>query len=125
MTIRVTPETERLVQGVRAWWHRNQLEGGLDASPEVRRRAVERIRELRKGVRMERDGVTLREFAHLGHRYSVSPGFSMLRLACLGATRMNRPLFPMSFSIGQRLVACFKCRRATYATARRTRQRIS
>ncbi|MCX6608334.1 MAG: hypothetical protein NTV52_32755 [Acidobacteria bacterium] len=85
MTIRVTPETERLVQceiqsghftsvddlivqGVRAWRERSQAGGG-DTSPEIRRRAVERIRELRKGVRMESDGVTLREFAHLGHRY--------------------------------------------------------
>ena len=86
MTIRVTPETERLVQGeiqsghftsvddlivqgVRAWRERSHLEGALEASPEVRRRAVERIRELRKGVRMERDGLTLREFAQLGHRF--------------------------------------------------------
>ena len=86
MTLRVTPETERLVQGeiqsghftsvddlivqgVRAWRERSQAESLLDAPPEVRRRAVERIRELRKGVRMERDDMTLREFAHLGHRY--------------------------------------------------------
>ena len=86
MTISVTQETERLVQeeiqsghftsvdelivqGVRAWREKSQREGSLETSPEVRRRAVERIRELRKGVRMERNGMTLREFAHLGHRY--------------------------------------------------------
>ena len=86
MTIPVTQETERLVreeiqsghfasvddlilQGVRAWREKNQREGLAEASPEVRRRAVERIRELRNGVRMERDGMSLREYAHIGHRH--------------------------------------------------------
>ena len=32
--------------------------------------AAERLRELRKGVALERpEGVTLREYAHIGHRY--------------------------------------------------------
>lgn len=86
MTIPVTPETERLaegeihsghfssvveliVQGVPVWRERSQVEGDIDASPEVRRRAVERMCELREEVRIERDGLTLREFAPLGHRY--------------------------------------------------------
>lgn len=33
------------------------------------RAAAERIRELRKGVRLDRGGMSLREFAHLGHKY--------------------------------------------------------
>lgn len=86
MSIRVTKETERLVQeeiqsghfksvddlilqGVRACREKAQREAALEVSPEARRRAVERIRELRKGVRLERNGMTLREYAHLGHRY--------------------------------------------------------
>ena len=86
MTIRVTQETERLVQeeiqsghftsvddlivqGVRAWREKSKREGSLEISPEARRRAVQRIRELRKGVRLERNGMTLREYAHLGHRH--------------------------------------------------------
>ncbi len=31
--------------------------------------AGERIRELRKGVRLERGDMSLREYAHTGHRY--------------------------------------------------------
>ena len=86
MTIRVTQETERLVQeeilsghfasvddlivqGVWAWREKSQREGTLDVTPEARGRSVERIRELRKGVRLERNGMTLREYAHLGHRF--------------------------------------------------------
>jgi len=86
MTIPVTQETERLVreeiqsghfasvddlivQGVRAWREKSQREGASEATPEVRRRAVERIRELRNGVRMERNGMSLREYAHIGHRH--------------------------------------------------------
>ena len=34
------------------------------------REAASRIRELRKGVRLERpEGVSLRDYAHTGHRY--------------------------------------------------------
>jgi Arc/MetJ-type ribon-helix-helix transcriptional regulator len=91
MTIDVTQETERImqeelrsghfssvddliVQGVRAWREKGQREAlqdlsGEESSGEERRRAVERIRELRQGVRMERGNVSLREFAHIGHRY--------------------------------------------------------
>ncbi len=86
MTLDVTPETERLVQeeiqsghfasvddlivqGVRAWREKCQKESSPEVSSEARRLAVERIRELRNGVRMERQGVTLREYVHLDHRY--------------------------------------------------------
>lgn len=86
MTILVTQETGRLVQeemknghfasvddlivqGLRAWHQSSPKEGSSQASPEVRRLAVERIREMRKAVRMERRGMTLREYVHLGHRY--------------------------------------------------------
>jgi hypothetical protein len=31
--------------------------------------AVERIRELRKGVKLGLQGMSIREFAHLGHKY--------------------------------------------------------
>ena len=95
MSIHVTQETERLVheeirsghfqsvddlivQGLRAWHERSRQGGAaqasvhassLQAAVEERRQAVGRIRELRKGVRLERSGLTLREVAHLGHRY--------------------------------------------------------
>lgn len=85
MTINVKPETERLVQeeirsghfqtvddlivqGVRAW-RETHAEATSGASPDARRHAVERIRELRRGVRLERNGLTLREYAHLDHRH--------------------------------------------------------
>ena len=86
MTINVKPETERLVQeeirnghfqtvddlivkGVQAWRERSRSGESIETSPEARRRAVERIRELSKGVRLERNGLTLREYAHLDHRH--------------------------------------------------------
>jgi Arc/MetJ-type ribon-helix-helix transcriptional regulator len=86
MSIDVKPETERLVQeqirsghfqsvddlilqGIQAWREKSLREGALETSPDARRRAAARIRELRKGVRLERNGLTLREYAHLGHRY--------------------------------------------------------
>jgi Arc/MetJ-type ribon-helix-helix transcriptional regulator len=42
-------------------------EGGF--VPEKARQAVARIREIRKGVRLDLQGMPLREFAHIGHRY--------------------------------------------------------
>ena len=85
MTINVKPETERLVQeelrtghfqtvddlivkGVHAWRELSRLERSFDSSADDRRRAADRIRELRKGVRLERGGMSLRQYAHLGHR---------------------------------------------------------
>ena len=85
MTINVKPETERLVreeirsghfqtvddlivQAVQAWRaaHSKVLPG---ADADTRRHAVERLRQLRMGVRLERGGITLREYAHLDHRH--------------------------------------------------------
>jgi hypothetical protein len=41
-----------------------------DARMKRAKAAAERLRELRKGVTLERpEGVTLREYAHTGHRY--------------------------------------------------------
>jgi len=57
-----------IVQGVQAWRERSRVDSH-DASPEARLRAAARIRELRKGVRLERGRPSLREYAHLGHRY--------------------------------------------------------
>jgi Arc/MetJ-type ribon-helix-helix transcriptional regulator len=86
MAINVKPETERLVQdeirsghfqtvdelilkGVEAWREKSQREQGIESSTDGRRRAADRIRELRKGVRLERNGMSLREYAHFGHQY--------------------------------------------------------
>jgi Arc/MetJ-type ribon-helix-helix transcriptional regulator len=46
---------------------------------EKARAAVERIRELRKGVRLNLEGMSFREFAHLGHNIDAS-----IRAGCLG-----------------------------------------
>lgn len=86
MAIRMTQETEQLVreeirngyftsvddlivQGLRAWHDRSARQAVSGASAEQRLRAVERIRELRACSRLERSGMTLRDVAHLGHRY--------------------------------------------------------
>lgn len=81
MTITLTPEQEKAIQ--------NAIQSGLvgsvnefiataiDALPhkengfdkEAARLAVARIRELRKGVKLDLQGMSLREFAHLGHKY--------------------------------------------------------
>jgi Arc/MetJ-type ribon-helix-helix transcriptional regulator len=37
--------------------------------PEKAQAAVARIRDLRKGVRLDLQGMSLREFAHIGHRF--------------------------------------------------------
>lgn len=86
MAIRLTQETEQLlrdeigsgqfssvddliVQGVLALRDLSRRQSAKSVSADARRRAVERIRELRQGVRLQRNGETLREYAHLGHRY--------------------------------------------------------
>ena len=84
ITITLTPVQERAIQ--------DALESGLIGSVdefvetafgtlpnyahETRRfdpakalRAAERVKELRKGVRLERGNMSLREYAHIGHRY--------------------------------------------------------
>jgi predicted secreted Zn-dependent protease len=40
-----------------------------DFDREKAQAAVARIRELRKGVRLDLQGMSLREFAHIGHRF--------------------------------------------------------
>ncbi|MGD0435915.1 MAG: hypothetical protein ABSB86_05590 [Bryobacteraceae bacterium] len=42
-------------------------ESGFD--PERASAAVARIRELRKGVRLDLQGMSIRELAHIGHKY--------------------------------------------------------
>lgn len=81
MTITLNPTQERairdaieagLVQSVDEF-----IDTAIEALPhqerafnkEVARAAVARIRELRKGVRLDLEGMSLREFAHLGHKY--------------------------------------------------------
>jgi Arc/MetJ-type ribon-helix-helix transcriptional regulator len=43
------------------------FEAGFDTARA--RRAVARIREIRKGVRLDLQGMSIRELAHLGHKY--------------------------------------------------------
>jgi Arc/MetJ-type ribon-helix-helix transcriptional regulator len=86
MTITLTPEHERIIQAQLATGRFRSVEEVLEkvlaplksqASDEATidekgkaRAAAERIRELRKGVTLERpQGMSLREYAHLGHRY--------------------------------------------------------
>jgi Arc/MetJ-type ribon-helix-helix transcriptional regulator len=42
---------------------------GSRFDPEKARRAGERIREIRRGVKLDLQGMSLRELAHLGHKY--------------------------------------------------------
>ena len=92
MSIQINnPETERIVRGeiangyfrsvddliavgVHAWKEIN-LAAPASAAKEddqatARRKAGEAIRELRKGVTLDRpEGMPLREYAHIGHKY--------------------------------------------------------
>ncbi len=45
----------------------SRREGGFDR--EKARRAGARIRELRKGVTLDLQGMSIRELAHIGHKY--------------------------------------------------------
>lgn len=81
MTITLTSEQERAIRSaIRAGVVRSVdefIDTAIEALPrqesgfdkEVARAAVARIRELRKGVRLGLQGMSLREFAHIGHRY--------------------------------------------------------
>jgi len=84
MTITLTPEQERIIQAQIASGRFRSVDEVLDqvlsflkpqASevPEQDERAqaaAERIRTLRRGVRLDRpSGMSLREYAHIGHKY--------------------------------------------------------
>ncbi len=86
MTITLTPEHERIIEAQIASGQFHSVEELLDRAltpfkpftPETgaeektaqAQAAAERIRELRQGVTLERpEGMTLREYAHIGHKY--------------------------------------------------------
>ena len=85
MTIILTPEHERIIRAQLATGQFRTVEEVLDKvleplktqSPVTANEdatkahaAAECIRELRKGVTLDRpEGISLREYAHLGHRY--------------------------------------------------------
>ncbi len=86
MTITLTPEHERIIQDQLATGQFRSVEDVLEkvlaplesktfeeATLEEKAKAqaaAERIRELRQGVTLDRpEGMSLREYAHLGHRY--------------------------------------------------------
>jgi Arc/MetJ-type ribon-helix-helix transcriptional regulator len=86
MTITLTPEHERIIQAQLATGEFRSVDEILEkalaplkshsadeSTPDDRakaRAAAERIRQLRQGVTLERpEGMSLREYAHLGHKY--------------------------------------------------------
>ena len=86
MTITLTPEHERIIQAQLASGKFHSVEEVLDQvfaplkaqgssttpmdDTKKAQTAAERIRELRRGVTLDRPpGVSLREYAHLGHKY--------------------------------------------------------
>jgi Arc/MetJ-type ribon-helix-helix transcriptional regulator len=86
MTITLTPEHERIIQAQLATGEFRSVDEILEKAlaplkphsadeptPDDRakaRAAAERIRQLRQGVTLERpEGMSLREYAHLGHKY--------------------------------------------------------
>lgn len=86
MSIEVTPETELLVrneilsghfasadelilESLRAWREKKQRENSSPLAPAARQLAADRIRALRKCIALEREEPSLRDFAHLGHRF--------------------------------------------------------
>jgi Arc/MetJ-type ribon-helix-helix transcriptional regulator len=82
MTITLTPGQERVIEeAIRTGLVRSVdefIEAAIESLPhhlehafdiEKAREAGERIRELRKGVKLDRNGMSFRELAHLGHKY--------------------------------------------------------
>lgn len=81
MTITLTSDQERAIEGaIRAGLVRSVdefIESAVKELPrpqgtfnaEAARLAGARIRERRKGVRLERGGMSFREMAHIGHKY--------------------------------------------------------
>jgi Arc/MetJ-type ribon-helix-helix transcriptional regulator len=83
MTVILTPDQERALQeAIQSGTIRSVdefIETAIGALPhrqrefdiERARQAVARIRELRKGVRLDLHGMSLREFAHIGHNCQI------------------------------------------------------
>ena len=82
MAITLNPDQERAIQeAIRAGVVRSVdqfIDAAIEALPrrypggfdqQKARQAGSRIRELRKGVRLDRRGISIREFAHSGHKY--------------------------------------------------------
>ncbi|HXW85019.1 MAG TPA: hypothetical protein VEJ86_11475 [Candidatus Binataceae bacterium] len=81
MTITLTPDQERAIQrAIKTGVVRDVdefIEGALAAlthqGPGFDKKrataAAARIRELRRGVRLDLRGMSIRDFAHIGHRY--------------------------------------------------------
>jgi Arc/MetJ-type ribon-helix-helix transcriptional regulator len=81
MTITLTPNQEKAIQdAIQAGLVRSVdefIDTAIEALPrpdgdfdaEKARHAGARIRELRRGVRLERGGMSIRELAHIGHKY--------------------------------------------------------
>jgi len=66
MTITLTPDQERAIQdAIRA----GLLSSVSEFNAEKARQAGARIRELRKCVRLDRRGMSIRELAHIGHKH--------------------------------------------------------
>lgn len=81
MTITLTPNQEKGIQrAIEAGLVRSVddfIDSAIEALPHQRaafdrekaQAAVARIRNLRKSVRLDLQGMSLREFAHIGHRF--------------------------------------------------------
>ena len=86
MTITLTPEHERIIEAriAAGQFHSveelldqalipfkpSTLENATEEKAAQAQAAAEQIRELRKGVTLERpEGMSLREYAHIGHKY--------------------------------------------------------
>jgi len=81
MTITLTPRQERAVQqAIQSGAVRSVddfIETAIEAlapgeagfDEEKARLAGSRIREIRKGIKLDLQGMSIREFAHLGHKY--------------------------------------------------------
>jgi Arc/MetJ-type ribon-helix-helix transcriptional regulator len=81
MTITLTPNQEKSIRrAIDAGLVRSVddfIASAIEALPhqpqafdhEKGQAAVARIRDLRKGVRLDLQGMSLREFAHIGHRF--------------------------------------------------------
>ena len=81
MQITLRPDQERMIrEAIHAGFIRSVdefIDSAIGALPQGEapfdedkaRLAGARIREIRKGVRLDLQGMSIREFAHIGHRY--------------------------------------------------------